>query len=116
MNILLFRRLLLFLILARLERGSTTNLHNSELLSFNESLSQSVLNGIKSENYYKNKIKVLRISTVHFVPYMYQNNDGSFYDGIEYKLVKMIAQVLNTSMSFQTTSKHSNICDNVVLK
>lgn len=59
---------------------------------------------------------LLRISTAHFAPYMYQDNDSNFYYGIEHSLVQMISNELNMGLSFQTAAKRSDICNNVILK
>lgn len=63
-----------------------------------------------------NATQLLRISTAHFAPYMYQNEKGRFYNGIEFKLLQMIADRLKMSLSLQTTSKRSDICENVAMK
>lgn len=61
-------------------------------------------------------ISTLTISTRHYEPYMYQHRNGSYYHGIEYKLAKTIAEKLNIELTFQTTSRHSSVCSNVLLK
>lgn len=58
---------------------------------------------------------VLRISTAHFEPYMYLDEDGQFYNGIEYNIVKFIGKELKMDLKFQAT-EISDICSNVVLK
>lgn len=60
--------------------------------------------------------KILRISTKHFAPYIYHDDKQHFYGGMEFELLQAIANRLNMSLSFQTTSQRSDICNNVALK
>lgn len=79
-------------------------------------MSSEIISSEKSEHFFKDETQILRISTAHFEPFMYQDKNGNFNDGIEYKLVKMIAKQLNRTFSFQSTSKHSDICIGVAQK
>lgn len=69
-----------------------------------------------SLNTQTNANQILRISTTHFAPYMYRDENGRFYNGMEFELLQVIADRLNMSLSFETTSKRSDICDNVAMK
>ncbi|XP_037033032.1 uncharacterized protein LOC119072018 [Bradysia coprophila] len=57
----------------------------------------------------------LRISTRHFAPYMYQNTDGNFYDGMEFQFLQRMAETLNVRLHFQAASNHSDICNDVAM-
>lgn len=81
-----------------------------------QSSNQSTSRAVGDKRLFNDAVQMLRVSTTHFEPYMYQDNDGNFYDGIEYKLVKKIAEILNMELSFQSTSKRTDICNNVFLK
>lgn len=46
----------------------------------------------------------IRVTTRHFEPYMYQNSEGKFVDGIEYNLCKTIAEKLRMQVTFKQSS------------
>ncbi len=58
----------------------------------------------------------LRVLTRNFPPYMYQDNEGNFYNGMEFQLLKRLANMLNRTIHFQATSDHSDMCNNVTMK
>lgn len=64
----------------------------------------------------KDKIQLLRVTTAHFDPYIYQDSNSSYYDGFEYNLLTMIANESNVTLSLQTALKHTDICNNVISK
>lgn len=45
--------------------------------------------------------ETLRISTVEYEPFFYQNGNGEFYKGIEYQIVETIVKKLNMLVSYQ---------------
>lgn len=49
------------------------------------------------------KIPLLRVGTAHYEPFMYQNHDGKFYNGIEYKLIQTIAEQLGMELLMQNS-------------
>lgn len=42
---------------------------------------------------------ILRVSSINYEPFMYQRNNGEFYKGIEYNLLKTLANELNVTLS-----------------
>lgn len=50
----------------------------------------------------------LRVSSTHYEPFMYQNEVGTFYSGIEYKLLKIIARMEDLDLIFQNASSPSS--------
>ena len=53
-------------------------------------------------------IRSLRVSSSNFEPFMYQDKDGQFYNGIEYKLSKTIAEKFHLNLSFKTHFRRSD--------
>lgn len=49
------------------------------------------------------KIPLLRAATAHYEPFMYQNHEGKFYKGIEYKLIETIAEQLGMKSLLQNS-------------
>lgn len=47
----------------------------------------------------------LRVSSNHYEPFMYQNEMGQFYNGIEYKLLKAIAKTTDMDLVFQKNTR-----------
>lgn len=50
---------------------------------------------------------LLRMSARHNEPFMYQNEMGTFYNGIEYKLIKMITEKLNLNLLIGSQTRFS---------
>lgn len=46
-------------------------------------------------------VRFLRVSATHCEPFMYQDSDGAFFNGIEYKLLKTIADKEHLDLFFQ---------------
>lgn len=63
-----------------------------------------------SPTFYRNnsKFQVLRVSTRNYEPFMYQNKSGKFFDGIEYKLIKTIAEKEHLNLLFHTEPRISS--------
>lgn len=113
MNFPLGGHLFLALILARINYTSANDLLIPQTIDINEPLSSSPN---RNPNFFKD-LRMLRISTTHFAPYMFQDGKGgSFHNGMEFELLQVIAKRLNMSLSFRTSSKRSHICDNLALK
>lgn len=55
--------------------------------------------------------KLLRVSTTHHEPFMYQNKSGKFYSGIEYNLIKTIAEKETLNLSIQNRVNYSHKID-----
>lgn len=49
---------------------------------------------------------VLRVSTTHYEPFMYQSKSGDFYKGIDYNLIKTIVEKENLSLLLQNEVSH----------
>lgn len=64
---------------------------------------QSVLN--LTNKLQLNKISPLRVTTRHYEPFMYQNDNGLFYHGIEFFLMQTIAKKLKTEVTYVNSSK-----------
>lgn len=65
--------------------------------------SSSIKNGKKYEKLFLSGLKSihsLRVSTEHYEPFMYRDKNGNFNNGIEYKLIKTIAEKEQLELSF----------------
>lgn len=45
---------------------------------------------------------IIHILTKHYEPFMYQNSNGTFNDGIEFKLIQTIADKLDLKINYVT--------------
>lgn len=63
-----------------------------------EQVQEHLRNGEKA---YRND-ETLRVSSSNYEPFMYQDRDGKFNNGIEYKLLKTISEKTNLNLSFKT--------------
>lgn len=66
-----------------------------------DSLSHCTNNQCKSHR----NDRVLRILTNHFKPFMVQNEFGRFDAGIEYELIKTIAEKENLHLTFEASNQ-----------
>lgn len=84
----------------------------SKTISLNELSNHSNITQNERES-----MKLLRVLTTHYVPFMYQDESGQFYNGIEYKLLKIIAEKEHLQLSFQSKEHlHSANRDRILLK
>lgn len=65
------------------------------------SVSKYLENCKKNELIQSNISHILRVSSTHYEPFMYLNEKGQFDNGIEYKLLKTIAEKLHLDLVIQ---------------
>lgn len=54
------------------------------------------------------QISTLRVLSHHYAPFMYQNGNKSFYNGIEFELIRTIAEKEHLNLSItETAGRHS---------
>lgn len=81
----------------------------SQIIHFSVSLESK-----KSKNFQKLKriqtkrAGILRVSSNHYEPFMYQNEIGQFYNGIEYKLLEAVAKTTSMDLVFQKNTGSVN--------
>lgn len=68
------------------------------LLRKNKTYEKFFLNDLKS-------IHHLQVSTEHYEPFMYRDENGHFHNGIEYKLFKTIAEKEQLDLSFNFVNR-----------
>lgn len=75
--------------------------------SFNISIKSSLLNEFKSKRIFLNRESTvtgelrLRVTVRPDQPFFYENIKGEFYEGIEYRVIQVIAKKLNMIVSYQ---------------
>lgn len=63
-----------------------------------------ILTNSSINNEYNNSI--IRVSTQHYEPFIYQDKHGQFYKGIEYNIIESIAKKLNKTVSYRVWKGH----------
>lgn len=73
------------------------------------------VNSNKADSEEKPLNRSLRVSTRCYEPFIYQDADGQFSKGLEYELIKTIAQKVDLEVKFQNDSSRSNY-DRLIFK
>lgn len=71
------------------------------------SISQIIPNATKLSKPHQKAIQILRISTNLFEPFMNRNENQQIFNGIEYKLIKTIAEKEHFELSIQFQDRAS---------
>lgn len=76
-----------------------------EIIGFSASLPLETLKNLQKFNLTETKpVSSIRVFSNNYEPFMYQNKNGRFDRGIEYKLLESIAKVENLELIFQNRS------------
>lgn len=76
---------------------------SSLMTSSSEGLQRHKFQRICSKNskYLNQNNQYLRVLTFNYEPFMYKNDNGHFYKGIDFEFLKLLAQKLNRKLLFQ---------------
>lgn len=82
----------------------------AKLIDFSASLPSETLKNFQKFNLSETKpVSSLRVFSNNYEPFMYQNQNGRFYRGIEYKLLESIAKEENLELVFENRSEFQGL-------
>lgn len=86
------------------EVSSTSN-GSSKILEKHSKLHQHLNLGVDDDGNLES-LSILRVSTYHYEPFMYQDEIRTFYKGIEYQLIKTIAEKKRLNLLIKPRKQH----------